>query len=81
MQKQLRFYATGSCVPGTKVELKTADQTTVIDSCTVSSANQCSCMFAYGQQPAEHYCINLVPTFGNECDGSCVTYLNDHHDD
>jgi hypothetical protein len=47
----------------------------VIDSCTVSSANQCSCMFAYGQQPAEHYCINLVPTSGNECDGSCVTYL------
>ncbi len=47
----------------------------MIDSCTVSSASQCSCTFAYGQQPAEHYCINLVPTFGNECDGSCVTYL------
>jgi hypothetical protein len=57
------------------VEFKTADQTTVIDSFTVSSASDCSCMFAYGQQPAEHYCINLVPPPGNECDGSCVTYL------
>jgi hypothetical protein len=64
---------TGTCVPGTKVEFKTADQVTTIDSCTISSANQCSCIFDYGQQSAEHYCINLVPTSGNTCNGSCIT--------
>jgi hypothetical protein len=62
-------------VPGTKVEFKTADQKTVIDSCTVSSASQCSCLFAYGQQPAEHYCISVVPPSGNTCNGNCVTFM------
>jgi hypothetical protein len=66
---------TGSCVPGTTVQFMTADQTTTIDSCTISSEDQCSCMFDYGQQSAEHYCINLIPTSGNTCDGSCITTL------
>ncbi len=53
----------------------TADQTTVIDSFTVSSASQCSCLFSYGQQSADHYCIKLVPPSGYTCAESCVTPL------
>jgi len=73
-QVNLADATTGSCVVGTKVDLVSRDLTSVLDTFTVSSADQCSCLFNY-QQTAENYCIKVTPVSGFHCNGECVTYL------